>query len=118
MRLNLDCRTAVSDKSQVAISPKFTFRMPQKDREALEEMAKLYGATAGGFLADMVSAMCSAEPQRIKAFMGRLVSMTGEQLTMKFNAVVDDMMEPQKPAQKALKPQMRKKGASSRARPA
>lgn len=71
-------------------SPRFTFRLPQKDKDALAEMAKLYGAASpGGFLAEMVGAMCSNDMERVKGFVGRLVAKAGEQLTLQLNATVD-----------------------------
>jgi len=100
-------------------SPKFTFRLPQQDRDALAEMAKVYGAnSAGGFLAEMVGAMCSADPVRIKTFYSRLIAGAGEQLTLRLNGVIDQAVgdtalegpaRAEKPAQKRRNPVKRPK---------
>ncbi len=90
-------------------SPVFTFRMPAKDRAALDEMAKVYGApSSGAFVAEMVGVMCSGDTERVKAFVGRLIARAGEQLALKFNAMLDDTKPAPKPV-RAL-PAPRKEG--------
>jgi hypothetical protein len=89
-------------------SPIFSFRMPAKDRAALNEMAKLYGApSSGAFVAEMVGVMCSGDVERVKAFVGRLIARAGEQLALRFNTMLDEAKPEPKPV-KALK--VRKKG--------
>lgn len=101
-------------------SPRFTFRLPEKDLEALRDMAVLYGApSVGGFLAEMVGCMCSGDLDRVKAFNGRLIVKAGEQLSLSLNAALDAASVPakaQKPAKVAAKPVKRVKGRAKRAK--
>jgi hypothetical protein len=84
-------------------SPIFTFRMPQKDREALNSMAKIYGApSSGAFVAEMVGVMCSGDSERVKAFVGRLIARAGEQMALQFGRQIDEVMG-SKPAPKPVK---------------
>ena len=99
-------------------SPQFTFRLPQKDKVALVEMAAIYGAPSpGAFCAAMVGALCSGDLERVKAFNARLVAGMGEQLTLKLNASMDAIAAAEKPAKKARKTFTKGKGASGRAKP-
>ncbi len=67
-------------------TPIMNFRLPQAERDALHEMARIYGAkTTSDFLRDMVGAMCSGDAERVKAFNVRLFSKVGEQLGLKFS---------------------------------
>lgn len=94
-------------------SPQFTFRLPQKDKEALTEMAAIYGAPSpGAFCAAMVGALCSGDLERIKAFNARLVKGMGEQLTLKLNASMDAIAAAEKPAKQATKRTAKGKGRS------
>jgi hypothetical protein len=110
-------------------TPLFTFRMPRKDREALDIMAKIYGApSSGAFCAEMVGVMCSGDTERVKAFVGRLIARAGEQMALEFGKMVDGAMpkaeggslgervsEPSTPKAEA-KPKRKRKGARKRAR--
>lgn len=85
-------------------SPQFTFRLPAKDKAALQEMSKIYGSPSpGAFCAEVVGAMCSNDPERVKAFNTRLIMRAGEQLTLKLNSAVDAAQPPEKPAKKPIK---------------
>jgi hypothetical protein len=68
-------------------TPTFTFRLPDSERLALVEMAKLYGSpNPRAFLVEMVGAMCSGKPERVQDFNARLIRAAGEQLILKLNA--------------------------------
>ena len=67
-------------------SPRFTFRLPAKDLEALREVAKLCGLTSGAFLAQMVGAVVSSDHKRIADFVAQLAAKMGEQLTLDLQA--------------------------------
>lgn len=93
-------------------SPVFTLRLPQKDREALDLMAKVYGApSSGGFIAEMVGVMCSGDVERVKAFVARIIQKTGEQLTLKLNAALDESVNVSNvgDVKRAIKPRKRRK---------
>lgn len=98
-------------------SPQFSFRLPEKDKAALLEMSKVYGAPSpGAFCAEMVGVMCSGDMERVKAFNARLIKGMGEQLTLKLNAALEGPAEAQKPAKKPRKPAGRGKGAPRHAK--
>jgi hypothetical protein len=83
-------------------SPKFSFRLPEKDKASLLEMSKVYGAASpGAFCAEMVGVMCSGDMERVKAFNARLIKGMGEQLTLTLNGALDAATGAEKPAQKA-----------------
>lgn len=68
-------------------TPILNFRLPNPERAALLEMSKLYGApNVSAFLREMVGAMCSGSPERVKDFNVRLFSKVGEQLALKLSA--------------------------------
>jgi len=93
-------------------SPQFSFRLPQKDKDALAEMAKVYGAPSpGAFCAEMVGAVCSGDMERVKAFNAKLIKGMGEQLTLKLNGALDAAVGAEKPAQEPRKAGKRGKGA-------
>jgi hypothetical protein len=93
-------------------SPKFSFRLPEKDKASLLEMSKVYGAPSpGAFCAEMVGVMCSGDMERVKAFNAKLIKGMGEQLTLKLNLALDGATEAQKPANKPRKAGKRGKGA-------
>lgn len=72
-------------------SPIFSFRLPHKEADSLREMSKIFGVpNTSMFLREMIGAMCSGDPQRIKDFNAKLIAKAGEQLTLKLNAVVDE----------------------------
>jgi len=67
----------------MATPPTFTIRLPDSDRANLEEMARVFGAkSAGGFVAEMIGALCSGDQERCSAFVGKLMTAMGEQLTL------------------------------------
>jgi uncharacterized protein (UPF0297 family) len=75
----------------MAKSPTFTFRLPAKDLEDVREIAKIYGATStGGFIAQLVGAMCSGDAKRISEFNTRLMTKMGEQLALDFVAKAEE----------------------------
>lgn len=99
-------------------SPKFTFRLPEKDKAALLEVSEIYGAVSpGAFCAEMIGAVCSGDMERIKAFNAKLIRGIGEQLTLTLNGALDAATGAEKPAKKARKPAKTGKGAACRARP-
>jgi len=99
-------------------SPKFTFRLPEKDKAALLEVSKIYGAVSpGAFCAEMIGAVCSGDMERIKAFNAKLIRGMGEQLTLTLNGALDAATGAEKPAKKARKLAKTGKGAACRARP-
>jgi hypothetical protein len=97
-------------------SPTFTFRLPVKDKEALFQLAALYGSSPGGFVAEMVGVICSGDFERIKAFNARLIANAGEQMTLKLNSAFDASVASKKPAQESVKRSTGRKGASRRAK--
>lgn len=50
----------------------------------MREIAKVYGASTGGFVAEMVGVMCSGDAKRIAEFNTRLMTKMGEQLALDF----------------------------------
>lgn len=71
-------------------SPVFCVRLPRKDREALDQMAKVCGApSSGGFVAEMVRVMCSGDVDTVKSFVARLIQRHGEQLTLNLHGALD-----------------------------
>lgn len=99
-------------------SPIFTLRLPQKDREALDHMAKVYGApSSGGFVAEMIGVMCSGDVERVKSFVSRLIQKSGEQLTLQLNATLDSVAQPlAKPAQPVVQRKKPERGRRKRGR--
>lgn len=92
-------------------TPLFNFRLPREQADSLRLVAKIYGApSAGGFVREMVMAMCSGQPEQIKAFVGRLIQKSGEQLTLQLTAPLDAVVAAQKPAQKPRKQAKGKRG--------
>ena len=93
-------------------SPKFTFRLPAADLASVRELSKVYGANSpGGFIAEMVGAMCSGDARRVSAFNTKLMTKMGEQLALDFIGKAEKQAEQR--AQKAKKPA---KGKKRRAR--
>lgn len=92
-------------------TPLFNFRLSVDQAAGLREMAKVYGAkNTSEFLREMVGAMCSGQPEQIKAFVGRLIQRAGEQLTLQLTAPMDAVIKAQKPVKKAKKKAKGKKG--------
>jgi fido (protein-threonine AMPylation protein) len=66
-------------------SPNFVIRLPVADREALNMVAKIYGAkSSGGFVVEMIHAFCSGDPRSAHEFNRRLMQKAGEQLQLQF----------------------------------
>lgn len=98
-------------------TPVFNFRLPVDQANGLREMAKVYGAkNTSDFLREMVGAMCSGQPEQIKAFVGRLIQRAGEQLTLQLTAPLDAVTKAQKPVKKAKKKAKGKKGGGHASR--
>jgi len=93
-------------------TPTFSFRLPPVEREALVEMAKLYGApNPRAFLREMVGAMCSGKSERVQEFNARLIRAAGEQLILKLNAPVASLAEPTRKAPvRRVKPKRKMRG--------
>lgn len=71
-------------------SPTFTFRLPAKDKAAMAEMAKIYGAPSpGAFCAEMIGAMCANDMVRVQQFIERLITKIGEQLNLDFKTTLE-----------------------------
>jgi hypothetical protein len=71
-------------------TPIFGVRLPVKDRETLELVARVYGAkNASEFAREVLSVMCSGDVERIRNFNRRLIMAGGEQLILKLNAPLD-----------------------------
>lgn len=85
----------------MAKSPRFTFRLPAKDLADVREISKVYGASTGNFIAQMVGAMCSGDAKRISEFNTRLLSKMGEQLALDFERKATEQAKKQ--AEKAKK---------------
>ena len=82
----------------MAKTPHFAFRLPVEQAAALREMAKIYGApNTSAFLRDMVGSSCSGDAEKIKAFNARLFKAAGEQLILKLNTSIDEVMPPPLP---------------------
>ncbi len=97
-------------------TPHFTFRLAPEKAAALRGMGKLYGSpSTSEFLRVMVGAMCSGDVEQIKAFNGQLFQRLGEQLTLKFNATLDEMTPPAAVPAK-IRPVKRRKGGKRRGR--
>lgn len=106
----VDLPDTLSD-SPAMPSPKFTFRLPAKDKASMLEVSKLFGAVSpGAFCAEMIGAVCSGDMERIKAFNAKLIRGMGEQLTLKLNSAMDVAFEAEKPAKKGRKPSKTGKG--------
>jgi hypothetical protein len=85
-------------------TPHFTFRLHPEKAKALREMSKVFGSpTASDFLREMVGSMCSGKPEEVKAFVGRLIQKSGEQLTLQLNASLDVVLPPREAPQRARK---------------
>jgi len=85
-------------------TPLYALRLPQKTQDDIAELAKVYGAPTGrAFAREILEVMTSGDMEKVKAFNARLVQKVGEQLTLKFNAMVDAASEPQKQAKKGQK---------------
>lgn len=92
-------------------TPLFAFRLPAEQAASVREMAKVFGAKDGSdFCRQMLAAMCSGQPEHIKAFVGRLIQRAGEQLTLQLTAPMDAVTKAQKPVKKAKKKAKGKKG--------
>jgi hypothetical protein len=92
-------------------TPLFAFRLPAEQAASVREMAKVFGAKDGSdFCRQMLAAMCSGQPEQIKAFVGRLIQRAGEQLTLQLTAPMDAVVKAQKPVKKAKKKAKGKKG--------
>jgi len=78
-------------------TPLFNFRLPEEEANTLREVAKLYGSpSASAFVREMVTTMCSGEPDQAKAFIGRLISRMGEQLSLSLQTPVPPRKGPKK----------------------
>lgn len=92
-------------------TPQFNFRLPTEQADSLRLMAKIYGAsTPAAFLREMIGAMCSADVEKVKGFVARIVQKSGEQLTLQLNASLDAVAGAQKPAQEPRKERARRRG--------
>ncbi len=104
------CSTAL----QAMPTPNFVFRLPVPERAALLEMAKLYGSpNVSAFLREMVGAMCSGSPERVKDFNVRLFSKVGEQLALKLSAPAMEMAAAA-PERTARKPRKKRRPRAKR----
>jgi hypothetical protein len=96
-------------------TPHITFRLHPDKAKTLREMAKVFGSpTASDFLREMVGAMCSGNVEEVKAFVGRLIQRSGEQLTLQLNASLDVVAKapeaPRKARKTSRKPRKERKG--------
>lgn len=68
-------------------TPVFTLRLPQKTKDELAQLAKVYGApNTRAFAREILEVIVSGDLERIKAFNARLVMRMGEQLTLQWSA--------------------------------
>lgn len=96
-------------------TPHFNFRLARDKAAALHQMAKIYGApSTSEFLREMVGAMCSGQPDQVRAFVGKLIAKAGEQLTLQLTAPMDAAVAALKPKKKGIR---KRKGGKVRARP-
>ena len=78
-------------------------------------MSKIYGAASpGAFCAELVGVMCSGDMERVKAFNGRLIARTGEQLTLQLNAAMDAATGRPRKAKEGQRRKKTAKGAPKR----
>jgi len=76
-------------------TPIFSFRLPLVERENLVEMSKVYGApNPRAFLREMVGAMCSGDPLRVREFNVKLIHAAGEQLVLRLHGPVPGKLVP------------------------
>ena len=93
----------------------YVFRLDAEDKANLEEVSKLYGAkTPSEFAREMVAAICSANPERISEFTGKLFQKIGQQMTLDLMAKAQATIETQKPLQKPRKKPVRVKRGGKR----
>lgn len=64
-------------------TPLYRFRLAKPDQDALAHMSKIYGApNASVFIREMVTSMCSADPQKAGEFLARLMEKVTGQLAL------------------------------------
>jgi hypothetical protein len=86
-------------------TPTYSLRLPAETQKAIADLAAIYGAPNGRvFAREILEVMTSGDPERVKAFNGRLIRGMGEQLTLRLNASIDAAMEAEKPVKIASKP--------------
>jgi len=85
----------------MALTPILNFRLAEKERIALIEMAKVYGAkNTSEFLRELVGAMCSGDELRVRTFLGRLFERISGQVQLQLEYEAQREIEARK---KALK---------------
>lgn len=73
-------------------TPMFAIRLAEETQKSLVEMARVYGSpSASAYAREVLEVMTSSDQERVKAFIARWIAKSGEQMTLKFNAVIDDM---------------------------
>lgn len=101
-------------------TPLYTLRLPQSVQDELHVMARIYGVSNGRqFVRELLEAVTSADPERIKVFNGRLYRGIGEQMTMKLIAAADEVMHSTVAPAKAAAPRkvVRRKRRKAKAKP-
>lgn len=95
-------------------TPIYAIRLSRETREALSEMARVYGSSSPAeFIRVMLTAICSGDAAKIAAFNRELFGRMGEQLTLDLLA----SQPAEKPAPQAL-PAPRKGGGGGKGRKA
>ena len=94
-------------------SPLLAFRLKAEDRAAVVEMSKLFGcANPSEFCREMLSAMCSGNPDRVQAFNAKLIHAVGEQLILKLHAPLRAISKPVPVPKKARKKRRGRRGTT------
>lgn len=82
-------------------TPLFNLRLGEKTRADLSDFAKLMRTTPSGLAREILETFVCDDPERVKAFLRRISMVAGEQLSLRMDAVVDDVVATQKPVSKA-----------------